>query len=303
MNKKRTITKSDYLYATFCYADVFDYPLTDDDVYFRSIRYVPSASIRKRKIRGISQHNYFRCLTGREKIVRTFIKRKECSKRKWNIARSISNKLRIIPTIYLVGVTGGLSVHNASQEDDIDLFFICARGTVWISRALVIVLLFIFSKRRTPGSTNVEDAICPNMFLGDDALAIPPHEQDLYSAHEVLQMEPVWSRRDTYRRFLQANSWAKKFLPVAWGIKQVGRNQHPKVSHWWTRVARTLLRYFEKPAKYVQMWYMSSKVTREVVTDSVLRFHPVDARMWIRKSLEKRLKKRNIPLDNIFYCR
>ena len=105
--------------------------------------------------------------------MRTFMKRKESSKRKWNIARSVANKLRIIPTIYLVGVTGGLSVHNASQGDDIDLFFICARGTVWISRALVIVLLFFFSKRRIPGSRDVEDAICPNMFLGDDALAVP----------------------------------------------------------------------------------------------------------------------------------
>lgn len=149
----------------------------------------------------------------------------------------------------------------------------------------------------------VSNKICLNMFVADDGLEIPKNEQDLFTAHEVLQMEPLWSRRDTYKRFLQANDWAKWYLPVAWGIKQIGRNQHPKNSYWWTRAARVVLKVFEQPAKYLQLWYMSPRRTNEIVTDSILRFHPKDARIWVRKALEKRLKKRNIPLDNVFYCR
>lgn len=297
------LSQSDYLYATVCYADIFEYPLTDDDLYFRSIKVVPKRNVRSKTITGVVKSHYLRYLKGRESIVKIFNKRKEVSKIKWQIARVIANKLRVIPTIYLVGVTGGLSVNNASHSDDIDFFFITAKGTVWISRLLVTLIVGIFGKRRKPYHTDVRDSICLNMFISDDALCIPENEQDLFSAHEVLQMEPLWSRRDTYKRFILENSWTKNFLPVAWNIKKTGRNQHPKISHWWTRVARMFLKMLEIPAKYGQLWYMARRRTTEIVTDSVLRFHPNDARIWIRKALTKRLKKHNIPLDNIFYCR
>lgn len=296
------VSRADYLYATVCYADIFDYPLTDDDIYFRSIRYVPGKNIRSRVIKGVKKSNYLRFLKGRDAIVQTYIKRTEHSKLKWKIARDIAAKFRSIPTIYLVGVTGGLAVNNAGVTDDIDLFFITSRGTVWITRLLVTVIAAIFAKRRTPGAKHVSNLICLNMFVGDDSMRIPASEQDLFSAHEVLQMEPLWSRKDTYRRFLQANNWTKQYLPVAWDIKKIGRNQHPKTSHWWTHVARAFLGCFELPARYLQLWYMSKRRTTEIVTDSVLRFHPRDARVWIKRALEKRLKKRNIPLDNVFYC-
>lgn len=293
---------SDYLYATVCYADIFDYPLTEDDLYFRCIKKIPGKNLRSKPIPGITKTNYLLHLKGRKEIIVTYEKRHAFSKKKWEIARTIANRLQIIPTIFLVGVTGGLAVNNADRNDDIDLFFITARGTVWITRLIVTVWVSVFAKRRKPQETRVADSICLNMFIGDDAMQLPDSEKDLFSAHEVLQMEPVWSRRDTYRRFLQANVWVKDFLPVAWSIKQTGRNQHPKISHWWTRVARKVLRIFEWPAKFMQLWYMSQRRTNEIITDSVLRFHPKDARVWIRKSLEKRLNKRNIPLDKIFYA-
>jgi hypothetical protein len=295
------LTLSDYLYATVAYADVFDYPLTGDDLYFRCIKKIPGKNLRARPIPGIARNNYLMFLKGRQSIVETYKKRHEYSKLKWIAARNIAWKLQIIPTIFLVGVTGGLAVNNADLSDDIDLFFITARGTVWITRLLVNIAVGFYGKRRKPGDKHVTDLICLNMFISDDAMRLPEAEQDLFSAHEVLQMEPVWSRRDTYRRFLQANMWVKDFLPVAWKIKQVGRNQHPKVSHWWTRVSRNILRRFEIPAKFLQLWYMSKRRTSEIITDRVLRFHPNDARTWIRKAYEKRLKVRNIPLDKIFY--
>jgi hypothetical protein len=48
---------------------------------------------------------------------------------------------------------------------------------------------------------------------------------------------------------------------------------------------------------------MSGRRSREIITDDMLKFHPRDARVWIKEGLQKRLKKQNIPLDNIFYAR
>lgn len=297
------MTIADYLYATVAYGDIFDYPLSGDDVYYWSIQKIPRKNFRAHPIPGIAHSQYFYYLKGRESIVSTYNDRHSYSKTKWETARSVGLWLQFIPTIFLVGVTGGVAMNNASSHDDIDFFFVTAKGTMWISRLLVILALDVVGKRRKPSDTNVTNRICLNMFMSEDAMSLPSRERDLFSAHEVLQMEPIWSRRDTYRRFLQANNWVKEYLPVAWSIRQSGFNRHPKISHWYTRVTRNVLRWFEFPAKYFQLWYMARRRTHEVISEGVLRFHPKDARIKIRTELAKRLKKRNIPLDNVFYAR
>lgn len=293
---------SDYLFATVAYADVFDYPLSEDDLYYWSIKKIPRKNFRAKPIANVKRSQYLYFLKGRESIIDTYNDRHQYSKNKWEVARSTAMFLQFIPSIFLIGVTGGVAVNNATSHDDIDFFFITAKGTLWITRLLVIFALDLLGKRRKPSDTNVTNKICLNMFMSEEAMALPKKERDLFSAHEVLQMEPLWSRRDTYRRFLQANGWVEEYLPVAWGIKQKGFNRHPKISHWYTRITRKILRFFELPAKYIQLWYMARRRTHEVITEGLLRFHPHDARVWIRQEFGKRLKKRNIPLDKIFYA-
>jgi hypothetical protein len=200
-------------------------------------------------------------------------------------------------------VTGGLAVNNADKQDDIDLFFITSRGALWISRLLATAVVELLGKRRKPGDRDVTDKICLNMFMSEDALRLPAGEQDLFAAHEVLQMEPLWGRGDSHWQFLRANSWVKTLLPVAWDIKRAARNNHPKNTYVWTRFAVVVLRLFELPVKIAQLWYMRGRRKNEIITSGVLRFHPRDARAWIRDKLSTRLTKYNIPLDNIFYDR
>ena len=64
-----------------------------------------------------------------------------------------------------------------------------------------------------------------------------------------------------------------------------------------------ILRLFEYPARIIQLWYMKNNRTNEIIKSDVIRFHPNDARVWIKKKLEKRLRMYNIPLDTIFYHR
>ncbi len=292
---------SDYLYATVAYADVFDYPLTEDDLYYWCIKQTPGKNVHLSAISGVRQKNYLLFLKNRESILESSSKRAQAAKEKWEIARSVGRWLQYIPTIFLIGVTGGVAVNNAAPDDDIDLFFITAKRTLWISRLLVVLMLDLIGRRRKPADKKVKNKICVNMFMSEEAMTVTEGERDLFSAHEVLQMEPLWSRRNTYWRFLQANRWVSEFLPVAWSIKNVGRNQHPKISHWWTRLSRKFFRLFEAPAKFFQLWYMASRRSHEVISDGVLRFHPKDARVWIKKDFAKRLRVKKIPLDNVFY--
>jgi hypothetical protein len=51
------------------------------------------------------------------------------------------------------------------------------------------------------------------MFLDEDHLEIPEKEQDLFSAHEVCQLKPIWSKDNVYQEFITQNQWYQKFLP------------------------------------------------------------------------------------------
>lgn len=47
----------------------------------------------------------------------------------------------------------------------------------------------------------------------------------------------------------------------------------------------------EALARWVQLKYMSSRRTTEVVEPGRIRFHPQDAREWVLKEYQKRLEK------------
>ena len=83
---------------------------------------------------------------------------------------------------------------NADKQDDIDFFIITAKGTMWTTRLCSAFLLSAAGLRRTPNQKQVANKICLNMFMQEGDLSLPASERDLFSAHEVLQMVPLWER-------------------------------------------------------------------------------------------------------------
>ena len=190
----------DHVLLTIAYADVFDYPLTPRELKEWMIFGGPMPKERKAW--------YFR----RKETVIIRETRSPFQEEKWRIAKNAASILSHIPTIRLVGVTGGLAMQNAKKDDDIDFFIITASGALWTTRLFCLVLLS--GLRRKHNNLHVANTICLNMFVSEDSLAIPDH--DLFAAHEILQMRPIFERHNTYKKFLTANTWVKYFLPNAW---------------------------------------------------------------------------------------
>lgn len=285
------VSKKDATLATVVYADIFDYPLTRGELH----RWMILSTSRPMLTKRIDTAGGYFFLKGRSALVKLRARRKLYQEEKWNIARRAARLLSLIPTMQLIGVTGGLAMNNARREDDIDLFLIVSGGTLWISRLLTTLLMDVFSMRRHPHDVRVRNKVCLNMFVTEQGMTVSKGERDCFAAHEVLQMKPVWEKAGVYQRFLQANSWVKEFLPNAW--KETYHRARSR------RSGMQILRLLEPPARNIQLWYMRGGRTNEVITDTALRFHPKDARVWIKKKLTVRLRRFNIPLDNIFYGR
>lgn len=202
--------------STLAYADIFDYPLKEKEIYrflISDIRYqILDISKGLKELPEVSQKNNFYFLKEREQLVLLRKKRERWSKEKLKIAQKVANWLKIIPTIKMVAVTGALAMENSNKNDDIDLLIITSKNRLWLTRFLTVILLELVAKRRHPADKEVKDKICLNMFLDEGHLKVPEKEQDLFSAHEVCQLKVLWDKNGIYQKFLKANLWSKKYL-------------------------------------------------------------------------------------------
>ncbi len=200
---------------TLAYADVFDYPLTAQEIYRFLIakKRIDNSSLKQdlKKLPQVSQKKGFYHLKNREKTVSLRKKREQWSRKKLKIAKRVANWLKLIPTIKMVAVTGALAMNNSNEGDDIDLFFITSANRLWLSRGLIVTFLRLTGYYRRP--KKIKNKICPNMLLDERHLKIPKKEQDLFSAHEVCQLKLLWDRDKTYQRFIKENQWVNHFLP------------------------------------------------------------------------------------------
>lgn len=201
---------------TLAYADVFNYPLKKDEVWrfliSRTSQSEPKVLRMLSACPKISQKGDFYFLKGRKKNVNLRKKKEGWSQKKIKIAKKTARWFKIIPWVKMVGVSGALAMSNAHKDDDIDFLIIAQKNRLWLTRLLVVLATEALGKRRRPNDKQFKDKICLNMFLAEDELAISQKERDLFSAHEVVQLKPIWERNNSYQKFIRKNQWVKKYL-------------------------------------------------------------------------------------------
>ncbi len=180
-----------------------------------------------------------------------------------------------MPWIRFVGLSGSLAMNNAKPKDDVDLFIITASKRIWIGRLTSIVLAELFGVRRRRNSPDVDGRVCLNMFFDEGFLLLPADKRTLYGAHEVLQMRPLppyTFETESYRRFIQSNSWVYELFPNAHRKSVTGR-MHPNVYQSRGTFFGNIL---ELVARALQKMIMKAHTTTERISDEQLWFFPQD---------------------------
>lgn len=249
----RDITRA--MVATVAYADVFQYPLTIDELH----RYLIGVRASRAELDALLQsspevrEHLAQCdgyvlLAGRESILETRRRRARVAARLWGPAVRYGRLIARLPFVRMVALTGALSVDNVEEGADIDYLVVTEPGRLWVCRLLTIALVRIAAMRG--------DTVCPNYFLADTALAI--EDQSLYTAHELTQMMPI-SGVETYQKMRQVNSWSEAFLPNADGAppRDVGAERGRGRAG---RVAEAALR--SSLGGHLERWEMERKVRK-----------------------------------------
>src|SRR4030043_205999 len=203
------MTLEQAILATLAYHDIFDYPLTLEEIHKYLIAKkatVKAVDLKLHKLRinkKIEKKEELYCLRGRLHTTNLRRKRKRYSSPKIIRAKFYARVLQFIPTLKLVAISGALAMNNSHINDDIDLVLISSKGTLWTTRFLANILLFLF--KRKPYDKKISNKACLNTFIDESNLKISP--QNIYIAHEICQMKPIWDRGGTYDRFVKANLW------------------------------------------------------------------------------------------------
>lgn len=286
---------------TLAYSDIFDYPIKMWEIHkwlifkkadFKQIEKAVDRLIRKQKIQTFKEF-YF--LPGRKRLVVKRLKKQQQSK--WNLLKIkwIGKSLSVIPWIRLIGVSGSLAMENAGKQDDIDLFIVTAKNRLWLSRLLVLSMLDLMGVRRKfdMDRGKARGKVCVNLLLEEDRLA---QTQDLYTAHEVLQMKVLRQKDKTYFKFLSDNDWVFNFLPnwTTDGAKhQKGQVVGKKVStkkRLETVLQNPYVEVLEKLSRILQLKLMHKAKGQEQVLPNALYFHPENYQEQVLKLYKSKVK-------------
>lgn len=291
--------------ATLAWFDVFDFPLTLDEIHNYLFGFEATKEQVKTYIDGtekIASRQGFYCLKGRGKIIDIRGERQNIVLSLWKKVDYYVPILKFVPFVRMVGVCNTLAFQQASEESDIDLFIVAKHGRLFTVRFL-ITLLFQFLGIRRHGN-RIASRFCLSFYVTDEHLnlenvALRP--DDIYLAYWIKTLKIILGE-ETYRHFLWANSWMKRHFPQGVSVdlsKFQREGRASRLIKWLlekilsTRVGHIL------EQRLMRMQIARAKKKRSqfgpeasiLVGDSILKFHNIDRRAEYRNMFFERYKK------------
>jgi hypothetical protein len=204
MELKQSILK------VMAYFDLFDYPVTKDELlYFLDNQNVSAKALMDsidelKSHKCIFQHKEFYCLQSNHELAERRITGTNAALLLLPKARKISKFLYQFPYARAICISGSLSKTFALKNDDIDYFIIAKANRLWIARTfmhLLKKLSFLFGRQHW---------YCMNYFIDEEALEI--EEKNIFTAMEMTTLLPVCGN-GAVDAFFNANNWANTYYP------------------------------------------------------------------------------------------
>lgn len=283
---------------TLLYSDIFNFPLTKEEIWRFIISKKPlTKTTFENAVQSLRMHSHLTyreglyCLKGKKNIISQRLRNLSEVEHKKQLAQKVASLLAYIPTILFIGISGSVAIGNVKKADDIDFFIITKRNTLFVTRLWILVLLELRNLRRKWNDREAENKICANLLIDETQMRWSRKKRDLYTAHEIIQIIPLFERDNCYTKFFQANKWITQFCPHAAPQAVVGEEwQRNYVSLSFISLLFTAP-LIEALVRILQKKIMKRHRTNEVIKNTILAFHPVDYREQTLATFERNLSE------------
>ena len=194
---------------TLLYYDIFNYPLTVQEVHrFLGTNSVTAEDVRvelhKLATEGkiFSYDNFFAVQNAKTNVLRR-IKGNKFAERYKQFAQRRARMIGRFPFVRSVMGSGSFSKGYMDENSDLDFFIITAPGRLWIARMLIVVFKRLFF-------LNSHKYFCCNYFIDTDHLEI--EEKNLFTATELATLLPLYGVAH-YHKLMEANRWLTDYFP------------------------------------------------------------------------------------------
>lgn len=219
---------------TLAYFDIFQYPLTAEEVRQFSDRTIDENVLRQWLKQLLEEEkifffNGFYSLQNNPLLAHRRKQGNQQAEKLLIKAVKISRFLYQFPFVRAIGISGSLSKNYADEKADIDFFIITKANRLWIARTLMHgykKLTFLRGKQHYH---------CMNYYIDEKALLL--EDQNIFTAIEIKTLLPVCGEK-TMQLFFETNKWASEQLPACNYRLQEGKD--PEVS-WFKRVVEWIL--------------------------------------------------------------
>ncbi len=283
--------------TTLSYSDIFDFPLSKEELWKFLVgkRKITRSEFEKKLIKLEekldNKYGYY-YLKGREKILQRRIFNLKEVEKKLKIAKNAADWLSIIPSVLFIGISGGLAMGDATKEDDI--FIITKKQKLFATRFWILFILTLLGLRRTRSDKNPRDKICVNLLIDESKLAWDSRKSDLYTAHEILQLKPLFERKNIYINFIKSNIWIESYFPNAEILDKENLLEVVNIkSGYFKKVLGILIGILspENMLRFLQTAYMNDRGYSKSTSSASLAFHPNDYRVQTLNKLNLKMQE------------
>lgn len=262
---------------TLNYSALFNYPLTKKEIHNYLIspkKYSYSLTVKTIDSLVISKKIYVtNTFYSSKKIDKSALVNKQLSIKKYKkIFNKVKKDLSVFNKLFFIkfiGITGSVAAKDLKSYYDIDLFFICQKNFVWVSRLFVVLYLKFKKMYKSP--------YCANIYISTSALGW--EDKNVYIANEISRLKPVFNKNDTYENFISKNRWVLKYL-ANFKIK--------KSTNFKTKKFIDLLSYLIFPVEFLLFFseylYMLPKISTEKISFNKILFFKKDYSKKILKN-------------------
>jgi hypothetical protein len=266
---------------TLSYKKIFNQPLSLYQLIYYGHCYFMNLSEIHEAIDELLKRNKIKFKNNKYFINNTKVKDTEnyfeASKKYFDEIDKLNFIFQNIPFIQLIGVTGSLaSYHFDEENDDIDLFVVCTKNRLWLTRFFLVLILKALNIYVNNSNPNLK--LCPNLYISDSELSWPENKRNIYVANEIAMLQPIYQKNDTYFKFLSSNSWISEYLPNI-SINEVLVDKKPD--------ELSLIDLIENFLMFVQIKIMKVRTGAEILNKNIIHFLKIDHSQRILDSFSK----------------